>query len=120
MVAVIPNTSGREAAVLYLHYVANLSTDVLAVKLVGPPFPPLDSAIRPVDSIIAVADGRISGWRPSTNAAAVRHLIDVSWSDKGPDALDVCPVDGAKLIALNTRYDGDTVEHVTLCRRGKQ
>ena len=120
MVAVVPNSSGREAAVLYLHHVANYSTDILAVKLVRPPFPALDSQIPAADSIIAVADGRISGWRLSTDAAAVRPLINISWSGKSADALDVCPADGAKLIALNTRYDGGDVEHVTLCQQAKE
>ena len=105
---------------LYLHHVANYNTDILAVKLVRPPFPALDSKIHPADNIIAVADGRISGWRPGTDAVAARKLIDISWSGKSADALDVCPADGAKLIALNTRHDGDDVEHVTLCRRAKE
>lgn len=119
VVAVVPNASGREAAVLYLHHVADFSTDMLAVKLVRPPFPAIDSAIRPIDNIIAVADSRISGWRKSTDVAAVSQLINISWSGQGTDALDVCPADGAKLIALNTRHDGDDSEHVTLCRKGK-
>ena len=117
VVAVVPNSSGQEPAVLYLHHAANYSTDILAVKLVRPPFPALDSTIRPAGNVIAVAGGRISGWRQSTDAAAVRQLIDISWSGKGADALDVCPADEAKLIALNTRYDGDDREHVTLCRK---
>ena len=105
---------------LYLHHVANFSTDILAVKLVRPPFPPLDSKIHPADNIIAVADARISRWRPDTDAVAVRQLINVSWSGAGTGALDVCPADGAKLITLNTRHDGADVEHVTLCQKAKK
>jgi hypothetical protein len=119
VVAVVPNPAGTEAAVVYLHDVANFSTKVLAVQLERPPFPGIGSAVEPSDSLImAVRHPRVSEWNsssanPETDPAFGR-LVDITWDG---DHVDVCPADGATLLRYDSQDFGDDSEHVTLCRK---
>ena len=122
VISVIPAPSGHEAAVAYLHYVANYSIDVLAVKLVRPPFPPLGSDIPPAEEIIAVTHPLVSGWSSSKNPKmddSAKRLIDIAWSATPHDVVDICPKGGARLVKFNTEFFPHE-EHVTLCSKTEQ
>ncbi len=120
--AVVPAPSQRQAAVLYLHHVSNFSSDILAVKLVEPPFPAPGARMRPADNIAAVAHGSISGWSSINPGASdtARQLVRITWSAGTVETVDICPANGAKLVAFDTHYARDDVEGVTLCQKAKE
>jgi hypothetical protein len=114
VVAVVPNASGREAAVLYLHHIANYSADVLALRLSQPPFPKVGSNVALGSHVIAIQHPLVAGWRTSAGQAATdfREVLAVSW--KG-DALDLCPAKEAKVVTFDAHAFSQDFDKVTLC-----
>jgi hypothetical protein len=54
VVAVFPAPDDKQAAVVYLHHHSNLSVDLVAVKLVPPPFPAPGTPVRRFGDVITV------------------------------------------------------------------
>jgi hypothetical protein len=117
VVAIVSNSSGTEAAVVYSHHIADFSADVLAVALVRPPFPAVGSQKRPGSDILVITQFDIPNCRVSqSNAntvAADCGSIAIAWRGH---VVDVCPTNGAKLVRFDAQPFGYDAEHVTLCK----
>jgi hypothetical protein len=77
VVAVVPNPGDKQAAVVYLHHFADHSVDLVAVKLIRPPFPAVSAPIQQFGDLLAVRGAGIDGW--AFGAAEAWKTLRETW-----------------------------------------